>query len=94
LDIFSLVNQLWDKMRKGKLTRIGNSTGFIIPRQLLKYWLGAVEYRFDMMTGRELRMMLDNYKFLDDRKILVVIPILEDDLVNSWERKEEGESNV
>jgi hypothetical protein len=92
LDIFSLLIQLWSKLSKGRPTRIGNSMGFIVPKRLYKSWLNAVEFRTGMMTGRELKAMLEGYKFLDDRRIFVVIPIFEDDLVSSWERKEEGES--
>jgi len=70
---------------------IGNSKGIIIPKSIRKSWLNAVEFRTGLMTGRELRAMIEGYKFLDDRKILVVIPLFEEDFKSKLEEEEEQE---
>ena len=81
LDLGSLLYRLWSRLRPmRKLVDIGNSKGVIIPKSIRNSWLNAVEFRTGLMTGRELKAMIDGYRFLDDRKIFVVIPIFEEDL--------------
>ncbi len=89
----SLLFQLWSKLKPlRKLVDIGNSKGIIIPKSIRKSWLNAVEFRTGLMTGRELRAMIEGYKFLDDRKILVVIPLFEEDFKTHVEEGGESES--
>ena len=89
----SLLFQLWSKLKPiRKLTRIGNSFGIIIPKSIRKSWLNAVELRGGFLKGWEVKTLVEGYKFLDDRRVLIVIPLFADDFKTSVEEGGESES--
>ena len=70
---------------------IGNSKGIIIPKSIRKSWLNAVELRGGFLTGWELKTLVEGYKFLDDRRILIIIPLFEEDFKSNVGKEEGGE---